>query len=37
MTVIHADQGLPDPVVASPKMFESKWGPGAYERLQAIR
>jgi tripartite ATP-independent transporter DctP family solute receptor len=39
MTVITPDAKVfRDPVVAKvPKMFESKWGPGAYERLQAIR
>ena len=26
------------PVLAKvPKMFESKWGPGMYERIQAVK
>jgi tripartite ATP-independent transporter DctP family solute receptor len=39
MTVITPDpKAFRDPVVAKvPKMFESKWGPGTYERIQAIR
>ena len=39
MTVVTPDpKAFRDPVVAKvPKMFESKWGAGTYERIQAIR
>ncbi|MCC7115919.1 MAG: hypothetical protein IT520_16235 [Burkholderiales bacterium] len=39
MTVITPDpKTFRDPVVAKvPKMFESKWGAGMYERIQAVR
>ena len=39
MTVITPDpKAFRDPVIAKvPKMFESKWGAGTYERIQAIR
>ena len=39
MTVITPDpKAFRDPVVAKvPKMFESKWGAGTYDRIQAIR
>jgi TRAP-type C4-dicarboxylate transport system substrate-binding protein len=39
MTVITPDpKAFRDPVVAKvPKMFEAKWGPGTYEKIQAVR
>ena len=39
MTVITPDpKTFRDPVVAKvPKMFEAKWGPGTYEKIQAVR
>ena len=39
MTVVTPDpRAFRDPVVAKvPKMFESKWGTGTYDRIQAVR
>ena len=39
MTVITPDpKTFRDPVVAKvPKMFDAKWGPGTYDKIQAIR
>jgi len=39
MTVITPDpKAFRDPVIAKvPKMFESKWGAGMYDRIQAVR
>ena len=38
-TVITPDpKTFRDPVVAKvPKMFEAKWGPGTYDKIQAVR
>jgi TRAP-type C4-dicarboxylate transport system substrate-binding protein len=39
MTVITPDpKTFRDPVIAKvPKMFEAKWGPGTYDKIQAVR